>query len=337
VRTFGRSAVKEHLPLSLERTASVRARADRGEPLDRVLAAEGLTLDVFHKALRGWLGRIGAETKRRRHALGQRYQEAYFAERPDLVAAPAPAREDVDATGIGLVLDLGEALPFVSKGAPRAVEPPSGAEADEPSEPRRLESADDRGAARAVRESVDETGFIDALALDLEALPFGKGTEPRADPVGDAQTPPLPFQPPSLDPAPRVERPPELDGTAFMAPIAIDEPLPFRGRAPAPPSAAAEVAAEAADLAGETSFVPALSDADLGLEAGPALSLERYASLLVDLERAHDPADALARYGLSAAAFESERAAWAPRLADAATAARLREAMQQYRAWLAQR
>jgi hypothetical protein len=335
--------VKEHLPISLERTASVRARADRGEPLDVVLAAEGLTPEIFRRALRGWLARIGAETKRNRHALGQRYQEAYFAERPDLVAAPPPAREDVDATGIGLVLDLGDALPFVSGSAApaRPVEPPSEPVA-EPSEP--TPSDPERGAARAMRESVDETGFIDALALDLDALPFGKGAPEPAVYVAAPSPPPHPSAPMGPSPPPVVAAPPPpaeeplpLDGTAFMAPIAIDEPLPFRGQASAPASAVADIAAEAADLAGETAFVSALSDADLGIVADPALSLERYASLLVDLEQAPDPAAALARYGLTAASFESERTAWAPRLADAATAAGLRAAMEQYRAWLARR
>ena len=124
----------------------------------------------------------------------------------------------------------------------------------------------------------------------------------------------------------------DVDATGFMAPIAVDDPLPFRGQAAAPRPAADEIAAEAAALAGATAFVPALSDAHIG--PAPSLTLARYASLLVDLERTPHRATVLARYGLDPTAFQTEQSLWAARLSDPATASRLRDAMQQYRAWL---
>lgn len=225
----------------------------------------------------------------------------------------------------------------------------------------------EHGAARALRESVDETGFLDPRKLDLAALPFASDTEEPRGGSREAAIHPAAFSAVESDARPLGERPlgstdrasiavvsedahappqaaeppPAIEGTgasvdqtAFVTSIAIEDPLPFRGQVEAPRSAVDEIAAEAADLAGATAFVPALSDADLEPQGEPTLPLERYASLLVDLDRAPRRAETLGRYGLDEPRFRVEQSRWGSRLADPGTAKRLREAMDQYRRWL---
>ena len=67
-------------------------------------------------------------------------------------------------------------------------------------------------------------------------------------------------------------------------------------------------------------------------------SVERYASLSVDLERAPwQAAETLARYRITAEQKAKLDDHWRPRMSDTETRARWDEACKAYRAWLASR
>ncbi len=125
--------------------------------------------------------------------------------------------------------------------------------------------------------------------------------------------PPPPREPPAKPPPRETSAAPppssgDLDGTALMAPLDLDEagkrpPLPFQGQAPAPPS----VALQAHPSAGETGTVdPADIAAALAspfaarLQAGD-LDVDRYAAIVAFTEQGSPDkrAEVHAHYGLA--------------------------------------
>jgi hypothetical protein len=233
--------VREHLPITLERLAELKARVDGGTPEDELLAVEGLDAATFERAKRGWLARMSEEAAQRSFRLAERYQAVYLAHRDDLrpiveraaMARPevAPVAEDIDGTAMGLNLDLGAALPFFGE----ADEPTSATDDDD--------EAPDSDALPEWKDPTNATQFVAALP-DLDTLPFGAKPTPDAAPPTPfashapavpaaralALPPPTPFA--SQLPAPHASRAP-----APVAPLVSQAPMPT-SRAPAPPAPA---------------------------------------------------------------------------------------------------
>ena len=231
--------MRDPLPITLERLASLQARLDGGSSLPELLAREGLSADVFDRAKRGWLARMNAEVAQRSFLLAQRYQDAYVSERPELSAVigqgestwqvSAAASEDIDGTAMALNLDLGAALPFFDDGE---AAPPPLVDDDAPEE---VEDA-----IPEWKDPTKATQFVSALP-DITALPFGDEVAEEPPPAPIPKPPPAPAPP---APAPAPPAPPaaaardDLDGTAMVSSLNLGEALPFRGEAPAPPPAA---------------------------------------------------------------------------------------------------
>ena len=178
--------MRDHLPITLERLATLQARLDGGAPLPQLLAEERLSADVFDRARRGWLARMSAEVTQRSFLLAQRYQQAYVNERPELSAvirqgdatwqvSTAPS-EDIDGTAMALNLDLGAALPFFDD---TEAAPPPIVEEDEP--------VDGEDAIPEWQDPTKATQFVSALP-DIAALPFGDEVD-EAPPPSAASAP----------------------------------------------------------------------------------------------------------------------------------------------------
>jgi hypothetical protein len=165
------------------------------------------------------------------------------------------------------------------------------------------------------------TGFVDALTpAELGELPFGRA-------------------------ASGVPATPSVEETAFLPALdpAQVEALPFDAEASAhaPPRAADQVAAEGADMVGETAFVPAVEvDAQPAQAGAPSplssFTLEQAVALVVELDRAGDDRDGvLRRYGVTSEAAERLRAYWMGRIAtDGAVRAAWIRAGRTYERWL---
>jgi len=230
-----------HLPISLELFAKLRARLDEGDKLDELLAAEGLSVEVWHRGQRGWLTRMGAEAVCKRHIITPRYQQLYLAERPALFAKPpaAPA-EVINETEAGLNIDYGRAVPFMD-GLVTAPVSTEGAAA-----PR------DQVDAAPIEEPIEEpiekqsgaTQFMSALP-DSEVLPFlstddaspaesEPASPPSASPYNRVVEPPLaPPVPSPPVPSPPVPSPPVPSPPVPSPPAAPPAPPPMAVQQPA--------------------------------------------------------------------------------------------------------
>lgn len=155
---------------------------------------------------------------------------------------------------------------------------------------------------------------------------FGAGTVVGSKP---ADSPVLPFRPPSPPPAPPASAPTRgrtLAASGPTAPIAV---LPFGGNRPSPPPPSSRAA-----------VLPQSTGTPHPVPSGPlpAFSVHQYASLAVELALWPDrKADTLRRYGLTEAQKGAVDASFHARLADGDERRRFAEACATYRHWLLSR
>jgi hypothetical protein len=201
----------------LERFASVQARLDQGALLGDVLAAEGLSEEVWRSAQRGWLALIGSEAERHRYQLSQRYQEAYLAAGSGLLVVTPSGGDSVEAeddqepqgsvtttASVGILeLGAGAALPFAAGDGSGAPAPSAQGVAHG--------AAGDTLDPNELADGIDLHGTTAGLTLDMlglgAALPFAQSKASS-----------------------KAEERPSSPGAQAMA----DDALPFSKRAPAP-------------------------------------------------------------------------------------------------------
>ena len=124
----------------------------------------------------------------------------------------------------------------------------------------------------------------------------------------------------------------DIHGTQGMPDVPLRAPLPFAPARPVPSRLATTGDLPPLPL---RPALPFASSDDAGVEA-LAQSVERYASLCVDLERAPgQAAETLARYRLTAEQKVTLDERWRAKMSDTETRARWDEACKVYRAWLA--
>ncbi len=231
--------MEDFVQITLDAFARIQARADKGVALGELLTHEGLSGEVWVAAKKGWLSLIGADTQRGDFRLSQRYQSAYLAERPELLAAAEPAQPEgsdalslagasapamkapvsVSLTGETMTLkgdlrvDLKQHLPF--KGQAEA--PESAADQLEP----------------VADHEVGQTVMGEVNVADL-GLPFGPKPAPAPSPPPDSPQQEPPPQPPEQREAPDFGN---MTLKGGEAPINIRDLLPFKGKASAPKSA----------------------------------------------------------------------------------------------------
>lgn len=357
--------MRDHLPITLERLATMQARLDEGAPLDALLADEALSVEIYDRARRGWLDRMSAEAAQRSFLLAQRYQQAYMSERPDLQAAidkppmslasaappTAATGGDIDGTAMALNLDLGAALPFGDASDAPIAEAPI---AEAPIVEAPIAEAPDHepDPLPAWKDPTQATQFVSALP-DIHTLPFGKPSPPSAASPAPPAAPPPPAEPSHASEQHASEQrasDQNVDETVMVGELRLDldgalggDALPFGGRAAPPPTAADDLPPmPAGDLDG-TAFAPSVAQPPASPFAPPPAPVTfteaQYASFCGERRFAPAALEAIhQRYGIAdpqqAQALDAH---WeACRRADPALAARLDQHISQYLTWLAQ-
>jgi hypothetical protein len=294
----------------VEEFARLRAEIEAGAGRDAVLERAGLTVPQWIALQRQWLRALAREALRGERRLGDRYRHAFIEH-----VAPPPSDGPPPVLSAAPVASASPGLHAMSPWAPSApatlitsLEPagealPFVARASAPPPPAadavRSEAAGLSGETAAVAALSDEeiAASLPAESVDMTAL------------------------------------------GALIDPAAL-EPLPFRSDgAPssAPALAGDSVAAEAGDMLGATTFVAALSDAEvLPFAALPDLPLARYASLVAELHgHPAQRAAILHRYGLDGASFSALETKWSQRMgADPREYGEFRRCYDLYAAWL---
>jgi hypothetical protein len=328
--------------LSLDRYAEVQAELAAGRLRDDVLARAGLSIEEWASA-HEWLDQMAAELTLGGFELTNRYTHVFLERQRAFAApaqpAPAPKRAPASLTRTmtGSVLPKEPALPF-SPGSP-AAEP-----AVEP--PKML--AVHRAPAALTGTS---TALIAPKGPALPFAPAGSSTSPTSP--GPAPAPPLPATPTGDDhrepiiaavgePSPWIA---DVEGT-FVGESARSQPaLPFDPDAPSPLAARTDAPVPVrapSELGGTLDATVAPPDAPVPFKpaasaaAPPAgLSLEQYASLLVELAVEPTKTDEiLRRYGITAEQREAIDGYWQRRMgADPKTWMAFDRAYAAYRAW----
>jgi hypothetical protein len=341
----------------IEEFAEMRAAIESGEARDAVLARADLSVSQWIAIQRRWLRALALEAAQGRRDLARRYAARFGAATTSeqsaapesttapFVAAPASPGKSPDPSPSETPVfrpPVAAVRPSATRSMPAYL--PALATTPFRADPNALPPPSAAAELEAEAASmVGETAFVSAITDEELGL---------SGPGGD------------------------LDGTAEISSLDLGDldVLPFDGaRAAAPPpSAVEEVEREAASLVGETSFVAALTDEDLGAAlpfeprrpppqqrdapAAPAsappsevleLTVRQYASLLAELHREaqHRPAGSpelashrraiLARYRLDEVGFQRLESVWSERFREQpASYGAFRSAYDEYSQWL---
>jgi hypothetical protein len=330
----------------IERFARLRATMETRQTRDEVLAEEGLTVPQWIAIQRRWLRELAKEAGRGRQRLAKQYAAAFTLAAPSLAPAAdpvAPAADPVAPQAPEQVVTLEPRFVLPSTPIVKARRPAvtTSMPAFDPTQGPRFTG--NVAAPRSVADEVaaEAAGMIGETAQGVPALTDEQLAEP-----------------PAFTSARGPQSSTSLDTTAEVRNLELDsqppDALPFAPQSSAAPSASDGPVSAAPlpvhDLGGETAFVSALTDEDLGdalpfeeRSAPPpsstALTLEQYTSLVVDINlRPGERSQTLMRYSLDEPGFVALKTKWNRTFSeDPAQYGMFRSLYDQYGAWMASR
>jgi hypothetical protein len=236
--------------VTIEQFSRIRAAIEAGNDTLDILREEGLNRAAWRAAERRFIALLIRETERGEHTHRRVFREAMLGAAAQAVPPPAPAPPRPAPSPSPPRPVFEHAPPTHTVDTPQVVpaaRPTPVPFAGVATAPRRVGDE----VAREAEDMIGETTTVSALTDEelADGLPFEQGES-------------------------------GIDETAIITSLDIgnEPPMPFAGSGDAPPAIGRMVEEEARDLVGETGMVVALTDAEL--------TLQQYASLVVELERA---------------------------------------------------
>ncbi len=306
--------------IDIEQFVRVRAAIEEGKVLSDVLRSEGLSRPVWRAAERRWASILISEVVRGEHTHTVVFRRSLGDVMDPAPLSEPPARNEAHPISVAAKSSLPPVIPSPVVDPPRMPQsldaPPPEHTVGFSDRPPPAEVVPFAGhvaslapiASEVAAEAVDligATGTVSALRMEelADGLPFTEATG-----GGD------------------------LDGTAILSSLDLgDQPAtPFvEGRATVPAAVGHLVEREGNAMVGETGSVAALAETEL--------TLQQYASLVVDLERAGAAREpVLHRYSVAdESAWASMEASWTKRFCDEPSVyGQFRAAYDAYSAWL---